>query len=80
MDSVPNPSSKSETGGRAVRDVELYATILGLTPPWNVVAVDVDVKDEQVTVKVDAGPGPFPCCMLDTALGWRWTRQGERKG
>jgi transposase len=44
-----------------MRDVELYATILGLTPPWKVVAVDVDVKGEQVTVKVDPGPGPFPC-------------------
>jgi len=48
-------------GGRAMRDVELYATILGLTPPWKVVAVDVDVKGEQVTVTVDPGPGPFPC-------------------
>ncbi|HLJ60585.1 MAG TPA: helix-turn-helix domain-containing protein [bacterium] len=44
-----------------MRDVELYATILGLTPPWKVVAVDIDVKGEQVTVKVDPGPGPFPC-------------------
>jgi hypothetical protein len=53
-----------------MRDVELYATILGLTPPWKVVAVEVDVKGEQVTVKVDPGPGPFPCCMLGAALGW----------
>ena len=44
-----------------MRDVELYATILGLTPPWTVVAVDVDVTGVQVTVKVDPGPGPFPC-------------------
>ena len=44
-----------------MRDVELYATILGPTPPWKVVAVDTDVKGEQVTVKVDPGPGPFPC-------------------
>jgi len=44
-----------------VRDVELYATILGLTPPWKVVGVDVDIPGEQVTVKVEAGPGPFPC-------------------
>ena len=44
-----------------MRDVELYATILGLTPPWKVVGVDVDIPGEQVTVKVDAGPGPFPC-------------------
>jgi transposase len=44
-----------------MRDVELYATILGLTPPWKVVDVTVDLPGEQVTVKVDAGPGPFPC-------------------
>jgi transposase len=50
-----------------VRDVELYATILGLTPPWKVMAVDVDVKGEQVTVKVDPGPGPFPCPECQTA-------------
>ncbi len=28
----------AQKGGRAMRDVELYATILGLTPPWKVVA------------------------------------------
>ena len=50
-----------------MRDVELYATILGLTPPWKVVAVEVDVKGEQVTVKVDPGPGPFPCPECQTA-------------
>jgi transposase len=44
-----------------MRDVELYATILGLTLPWKVVGVEVDVPGEQVTVKVDPGPGPFPC-------------------
>jgi len=44
-----------------MRDVELYATIMGLTPPWKVVAVEIDVKGEHVTVKVDAGVGPFPC-------------------
>jgi hypothetical protein len=61
VDSVPNPSGKRKPRGRSVRDIELCATILGLTPPWQVVAVDVDVKGEQVTVKVDPGPGPFPC-------------------
>ena len=50
-----------------MRDVELYATILGLIPPWKVVAVEVDVKGEQVTVKVDPGPGPFPCPECQTA-------------
>jgi len=44
-----------------MRDVELYRTILGLTPPWTVVTVDVDVKRQEILVKVDAGPGPFPC-------------------
>jgi transposase len=44
-----------------VRNVEMYATILGLTPPWKVVAVAVHVKGAQVTVKVDLGPGPFSC-------------------
>ena len=44
-----------------MRDVELYRTILGLTPPWRVVTVDIDVKRQEILVKVDAGPGPFPC-------------------
>jgi transposase len=44
-----------------VRDVELYRAILGLTPPWQVVSVDLDIPGRQVTAKVDAGPGPFPC-------------------
>jgi transposase len=44
-----------------MRDIELYATILGLTPPWKVAGVEVDVPGEQVTVKVEAGPGPFAC-------------------
>ena len=35
-----------------MRDVELSATILGLTPPQKVVTVDVDVKGKQVTVDV----------------------------
>jgi len=49
-----------------MRDVELYATILGLTAPWKVVSVEVDVPGEQVTVKVDPGPGPFPCPACQT--------------
>jgi transposase len=44
-----------------MRDVELYRAILGLAPPWRIVTVDLDVPGQQVTVKVDAGPGPFPC-------------------
>ena len=44
-----------------MRDIELYKAILDLTPPWTVVTVDVDVKRQEILVKVDAGPGPFPC-------------------
>ena len=44
-----------------MRDVDLYKTILGLTPPWTVVDVTLDVKGQQVTVQVQAGDGPFPC-------------------
>jgi hypothetical protein len=44
-----------------MRDVELYRAILGLTPPWTVAGVDLDVPGQQVVVHVEAGPGPFPC-------------------
>jgi hypothetical protein len=30
--------------GGAMRGVELYRAILGLTPPWTVVNVNLDVK------------------------------------
>ena len=40
---------------------ELYRQILGLTPPWTVVSVTLDVPAEEVVVQVDAGPGPFAC-------------------
>ena len=41
-----------------MRDIELYKTILGLTPPWTVVRVDLDVKRPQVAVRVRARSGP----------------------
>lgn len=44
-----------------MRDIELYRTILGLQAPWTVVTVDLDVKGQQVVVRVDAGPGPYRC-------------------
>ena len=44
-----------------MRDIELYKAILGLTPPWTVVDVELDVKGQHVTVRVHAGDGPFPC-------------------
>ncbi len=50
-----------------MRDIELYRAILGLTPPWTVLRVDLDVKGQRVTVRVDAGPGPYPCPECETA-------------
>lgn len=35
-----------------MRDVDPYKTILGLTPPWTVVDVTLDVKGQHVTVWV----------------------------
>ncbi len=32
-----------------MRDVELYRAILGLTPPWTVVSVELDIPGKQVT-------------------------------
>jgi len=45
----------------AMRDVELYRALPGLTTPWTVANVDVDLKGQRVVVRVDAGPGPYPC-------------------
>src|SRR3990172_3832714 len=45
----------------AMRDIELYRAILGLTAPGTVGSVDLDVKGQHVVVRVDPGPGPFPC-------------------
>jgi transposase len=44
-----------------MRDFELYQAVLGLKAPWIVVHVELDVKGAQVTVTVEAGPGPYPC-------------------
>jgi len=49
-----------------MRDVELYRAILGLRAPWTVTSVDLDVKEQQVVVRVEAGPGPFPCPECET--------------
>jgi len=40
-----------------MREVELHATISGITPPWKVVNVAVDVPGEQATVKLIRGQG-----------------------
>jgi transposase len=44
-----------------MRDFELYQAVLGLQAPWTVANVELDVKEQQVTVTVEAGPGPYPC-------------------
>lgn len=44
-----------------MRDVELYHAVLGLQAPWAVVNVELDMTRQQVTVTVDAGPGPYLC-------------------
>jgi transposase len=44
-----------------MRDFELYQAVLGLQAPWAVVNMELDVTRQQVTVTVDAGPGPYPC-------------------
>ena len=44
-----------------MRDVELYRALLGLTAPWTVADVDVDMTGQRVVVRVDAGPEPYSC-------------------
>src|SRR5215510_10491348 len=61
----------------AMRDVELYRAILGLTPPWTVVSVELDVTGQRVVVQVDAGGGPFACPECGTA-GPRYDRRARR--
>jgi transposase len=52
-----------------MRDVELYRALLGLTAPWTVAGVDVDMKGQRVVVSVEAGPGPYPCPECGTPTG-----------
>jgi len=44
-----------------MRDVELYRALLGVTAPWTVAGVDVDLTGQRVVVRVEAGAGPYPC-------------------
>jgi len=44
-----------------MRDVELYRALLGLTAPWTVAGVEVDLTGQRVVVRVEAGAGPYPC-------------------
>jgi len=52
-----------------MRDIELYEAILGLTPPWKVAHVELDVAAKEVTIRVDAGPSPFPCPECGAMVG-----------
>jgi transposase len=52
-----------------MRDVELYRALLGLTAPWTVADVDVDLKGQRVVVRVEAGAGPYPCPECGTPTG-----------
>jgi transposase len=62
-----------------MRDIDLCKAILGLTPPWTVVNVELDVKGQDVTVRMDAGEGPFPCPECRTAVpGYDKTRRRWR--
>lgn len=51
-----------------MRDVELFAAILGLTTPSEVVSVELNLKSQEVTVKVDAGLVRFPVRGFQTML------------
>lgn len=44
-----------------MRDFELSQAVLGLQAPWTVANVELNVTGQQVTVTVEAGPGPYPC-------------------
>jgi transposase len=48
-----------------MRDRELYGTLLGIEPPWEVTDVTMDVAEEAITVRVELRPGahlPCPAC------------------
>jgi transposase len=45
-----------------VDDTELYTKLLGITPPWRVTRVTVDMAAERIDVWVEEAPGTkFPC-------------------
>ncbi|MBK6688356.1 MAG: ISL3 family transposase [Deltaproteobacteria bacterium] len=44
-----------------MRDRELYAKIMGISTPWSVEDVEVDLAGEKVLVKVACKDGPLPC-------------------
>jgi hypothetical protein len=44
-----------------MREAGLYRAILSLIPPWTRADLVLDVRGQQVTVRVDAGDGPLSC-------------------
>jgi len=53
-----------------MREAELYQTILGLSEPWSVGRVELDVDVQRVDIWVDHGPGArWRCPVCDRALG-----------
>ena len=47
-----------------MNDIELYQNILGVTPPWNVTSVQLNLKAKTVTVYVEYGQGETPRCPI----------------
>jgi transposase len=45
-----------------MQDKELYQHILGLTSPWTVSGVKLDIPAEEIQVSVEHPPGTKFCC------------------
>ena len=45
-----------------MQDKELYQHILGLTSPWTVSGVKLDIPAEEIQVRVEHPPGTKFCC------------------
>jgi transposase len=59
-----------------MRDKELYATILGVRPPWQVLDVALDAQEGEIEVFIGAEPDvPLPCPRCETLCSRYDTRQ-----
>ena len=71
-----------------MQDKELYQHILGLTSPWTVADVKLDVAEEEIQVKVEHPVGTKFCspecqkelACYDHAEERRWLSVGALKG
>lgn len=57
----------------AMKENELFKMALGLTPPWEVVAIDFSAADRRLTIEIDFPAGSeFPCprCSLAGCKGY----------